>query len=124
MATTSASTPIAGGRLIGDDRHPIPGAPQARERAQRIGVQVVGREATVGTLDRRQAKLPVVRAEDREDVAVLTAPRNHRPEGGMEGQPRDTQLIGPDRPDPGLVDQRLPDVEAHPSVAHDSMLDE
>jgi hypothetical protein len=75
------------------------------------------REATVRGLHRWQAQLPVVGAEDREDVAVLATALDHRPQCGQEGEPRDAELIGPDRPDPRLVDQRLPDVEADPSVA-------
>ena len=101
------------------------GAPQPGDGAQRIGVKVGGSEAAVRGFDRRQAPFPVIDSEDREDVAVLATAGDDRAERSQEGEARHAQLVGPQRPDAGLVDEGLADVEANPSAVrvHASMLD-
>src|SRR5687768_977771 len=46
---------------------------------------------------------------------MLPTPRDHRAKCGKEGQPRNTELISPQRPDACLVDQGLANVQAYPS---------
>jgi hypothetical protein len=42
---------------------------------------------------------------------VVGRPLDHRADDREEGQSRDAQPVGPVGPDPGLVDERLADVE-------------
>ncbi len=47
---------------------------------------------------------------------MLTAALDHGPECSEEGQTRNTELIRPQRPDAGLVDERLADIQAYPAI--------
>src|SRR4029453_1934625 len=83
---------------------------------QRVGVEILRSEPAVPFLDRSEPEPPVGPVDDVEDALVIATTLDRRSEGGHEGQPGDAEFVCPDRPDPGLVYERLAHVETDPSA--------
>ena len=99
---------------IADDPEAIARLPQSREARQRIGIEVLASETRLGTgrAAPRALGLDVeLRPEPPEDLPVVLAPLDDRPEDSEEGQLRHAEPLGPGRPEASLVENRLPDVE-------------
>lgn len=102
------------GRLIADDADQVPGVLERPQRRQSVGVEVVQAEVVGKARSVAPRPLPAeveIRPEDAERLAVVAAAPNPGTDDGQERQPRDAQPVGPLGPDPGLVDERLPNVE-------------
>ena len=108
--------PLSG--LVGDDGHRYPRVAQRRDApAARPDRGPSGRKPPYACLHApgvaRQSATPTSAKTSR----MLPAARDDRAERGHERQARDAQHVRPGGPDPGLVDERLTDVEADPAAS-------
>ena len=89
-------------------------------RLVEAGPQAIG----IIDLPPRQLRLDVdVRADDPERIEVRAIECRHASEHAEHGESRDSEAVGPAAPDPGLVDQRLADVEGDALDCGDSLHD-
>ena len=101
-------------RLVPHHPQSVAGRGQRREAWHRVGVEVIGSDGVAELSGRGigQHRTNVkIGAEQLEDLGVIAAARDDRPESGEKGQPWDAQMVGPGRPGARFVDQGLPDVE-------------
>ena len=127
IAITSTSTPSASSSdlapcgLVGGDRDAIAGGPQGVDGADGVGIEVLGAKFSVALLERRLPVAPVGLLQQLEEATPVLGPlavRDRSAEHGHQGELRQAEDLGPGAEDACLVDQRLPDVQAHPSFSH------
>ena len=100
--------------LVAGDADEIARVVEAAERAEGVAVEVLWpehiRHAGCRAVAPRRAQVHV-RAEDPERLKVVATTLDDRPEHGEERQSLDPKPVGPGRPEPVLVDERLADIE-------------
>ena len=105
---------VAGRGLVGDDGDAEAGGMDRLERAQGVGMQVLVPEAAERRVDLGVACAPVRNAKQVECRVVREGACDREPDRGRHRERRDADHPRPRRPDPGLVDQHLADIEADP----------
>src|SRR5207244_8145173 len=101
-------------RVVAGDADPEAGAAERLEAGPGVGVEVDGLEASgvARRLARGALALDVdARAQELEDLRVVLAARENRAEQREQREARHAEPVGPGRPEPRLVEQRLARVE-------------
>jgi hypothetical protein len=113
---------VAACRLVGRDRDAVATGLETLDGALGIRVQVVGAERAVSVFEGRLLVAPFGLLEHLEEAAPILGPlgvRDRATEHRHDGELGQAEDLGPGPEDACLVDQRLSDVEAHPSVRHE-----
>ena len=101
-------------RLVADDADAVAGVADGTERGHGIGIEVVDPHLVglaCGLALRPLRREVEIRPEDPERRSMIAAGLDARADHREERQPRDPEPVGPLGPDPGLVDERLADIE-------------